>query len=83
MPEVVDVSDNEAANPASAATTPVVVSTVLVVGLFLLLLLYLGLSRYYNARELASLVEGAQANGKSYSVVVHNGLTGRYSFNVE
>lgn len=56
---------------------------IVVVGLFLLVLLYLGLSRYYNAQELASLVEGAEANGQSYSVVIHNGLTGTYSFNID
>ncbi|WP_246819237.1 hypothetical protein [Corynebacterium sp. HMSC04H06] len=57
-----------------------VVAAIVVVGLFLLLLLYLGLSRYYNAQELDSLVEGAEANGQSYSVEIHNGLTGSYSF---
>ncbi|WJY88681.1 hypothetical protein [Corynebacterium confusum] len=59
---------------------PMVVAAIVVVGLFLLLLLYLGLSRYYNAQELDSLVEGAEANGQSYSVEIHNGLTGSYSF---
>lgn len=57
-----------------------IVVAIVVVGLFLLLLLYLGLSRYYNAQELDSLVEGAEANGQSYSVEIHNGLTGSYSF---
>lgn len=57
-----------------------VVAAIVVVGLFLLLLLYLGLSRYYNAQEMDSLVEGAEANGQSYSVEIHNGLTGSYSF---
>lgn len=56
-----------------------VVAAIVVVGLFLLLL-YLGLSRYYNAQEMDSLVEGAEANGQSYSVEIHNGLTGSYSF---
>ncbi len=59
---------------------PMVVAAIVVVGLFLLLLLYLGLSRYYNAQEMDSLVEGAEANGQSYSVEIHNGLTGSYSF---
>lgn len=57
-----------------------IVVAIVVVGLFLLLLLYLGLSRYYNAQELDSLVEGAETNGQSYSVEIHNGLTGSYSF---
>ncbi len=57
-----------------------VVAAIVVVGLFLLLLLYLVLSRYYNAQEMDSLVEGAEANGQSYSVEIHNGLTGSYSF---
>ncbi|MGV0326580.1 hypothetical protein ACUY2E_06450 [Corynebacterium confusum] len=59
---------------------PMVVAAIVVVGLFLLLLLYLVLSRYYNAQEMDSLVEGAEANGQSYSVEIHNGLTGSYSF---
>ncbi|APT95578.1 hypothetical protein CSTAT_09845 [Corynebacterium stationis] len=57
------------------------VAAAIVVGMFLLLL-YLGLNRYYIAQELEALVEGANARGESYSVVVHNGLTGSYSFNV-
>ncbi|EEI16949.1 hypothetical protein HMPREF0298_1274 [Corynebacterium lipophiloflavum DSM 44291] len=51
-------------------------------GIFLLLLLYLELTRYYNGQELKTFVEGAEATGQSYSVIIHNGLTGRYSFNV-
>ena len=66
----------------SRATVPMVVTAIIVVGMFLLLLLYLGLSRYYNAQEVESLVEGANANGLSYSVEVHNGLTGSYSFSL-
>lgn len=65
------------------ATTPMVAIAIIVVGMFLLLLLYLGLSRYYNAQEVQSLVDGANASGQSYSVVIHNGLTGSYSFSVE
>ena len=67
----------------SRATAPMVVTAIIVVGMFLLLLLYLGLSRYYHAQEVESLVEGANANGLSYSVEIHNGLTGSYSFSVE
>ena len=59
-----------------------VVTAIIVVGMFLLLLLYLGLSRYYNAQEVESLVEGANANGLSYSAEIHNGLTGSYSFSL-
>ena len=66
----------------SRATVPTVVTAIIVVGMFLLLLLYLGLSRYYNAQEVESLVEGANANGLSYSVEIHNGLTGSYSFSL-
>ncbi|WP_179948254.1 hypothetical protein [Corynebacterium liangguodongii] len=58
------------------------VVAILAVGTVLLLLLYLGLSRYYNGQELKALVEGAEATGQSYNVIIHNGLTGRYSFNV-
>ena len=65
------------------AGAPLTLTAIVVVGLVLLLLLYLGLSRYYNAVELRTLVDGAIANGQSYSVVIHNGLTGSYSFNVE
>lgn len=66
----------------SRATASMVVTAIIVVGMFLLLLLYLGLSRYYNAQEVESLVEGANANGLSYSVEIHNGLTGSYSFSL-
>lgn len=70
-----------AAQPSTARPhTLKVVAPIVVLGLFLLLLLYVGLSRYYNAQELASLVEGAEAQGRDYSVVIHNSLTGRYSF---
>lgn len=58
------------------------VAAIIVVGIFLLLSLYVGLSRYYNAKQLETLVEGATANGQSYSVVIHNWLTGSYSFNI-
>lgn len=76
MPEV------DTASMKSTDHAPLVVALILAVGLFLLLLLYLGLNRYFNARELEALVEGANAHGKSYSVVIHNGLTGSYSFNI-
>lgn len=59
-------------NLATVATPPArIVIAIVVVGLFLLLLLYLGLSRYYHAQELDSLVEGAEANGQSYSFRAH------------
>ncbi|MGV0387765.1 hypothetical protein [Corynebacterium sanguinis] len=48
--------------------------------MFPLRLLYLGLSRYFNAQELKTLVDGTEAAGQSYSVIIYNGLTGRYSF---
>ena len=60
-----------------------VVAVIVLVGMFALMLLYLGLSRYSNAQEVSSLVEGANANGQSYSLVIHNGLTGSYSFEVD
>lgn len=62
------------------ASAPMAVAAIVVVGIFLLMLLYLGLSRYYNAQEVDSLVQGAIANGQTYSVEIHNGLTGSYSF---
>lgn len=77
MPEV------DTVKAKSGATQPAVVAAIIVVGMFLLLLLYLGLSRYYNAQEVQSLIEGANSNGQGYSVVIHNGLTGSYSFNVD
>ena len=64
-------------------SAPMVVAAIVVVGMFLLLLLYLGMSRFYNAQEVDSLVQGAIANGQAYSVEIHNGLTGSYSFNAE
>ncbi|MDO4928615.1 MAG: hypothetical protein Q3976_06085 [Corynebacterium sp.] len=45
--------------------------------------LCLGFIRYLNAKELQSLVDGAAANEQSYSVVILNGLTGSYSFNID
>lgn len=89
MPEVDTVDEVNAtetvdtAKSALKASTPMVVTAIIGVGMFLLLLLYLGLSRFYNAQEVESLVEGAISNGQSYSVVIHNGLTGSYSFSVE
>lgn len=77
MPEVTAPGNH------SRPSARLVATVIVVVGLFLLVLLYLGLSRYYNAQELASLVKGAEANGQSYSVVIHNGLTGTYSFNID
>ena len=67
-------------NPTSAWK---IATAIAVVGGFLLLILYVGLSRYYNAQELDMLVEGANANGQNYSVSIHNQLTGNYSFNAE
>ncbi|KQB85558.1 Threonine/homoserine exporter RhtA [Corynebacterium oculi] len=67
----------------SQSTVPLVVAAIIVAGLFLLLALYLGLTRYYNAQEVEVLVEGAEANGRNYSVVIHNWLTGSYSFSIE
>ena len=74
MPEV-DTVKTEA-----RAVAPKVVAAIVAVGMFLLLLLYLGLSRYYNAQEVESLAQGAIANGQTYSVEIHNGLTGSHSF---
>lgn len=67
-------------NPTSAWK---IATAIAVVGGFLLLILYVGLSRYYNAQELDMLVEGANANGQNYSVTIDNQLTGNYSFNTE
>ncbi|HIX79194.1 MAG TPA: hypothetical protein H9978_04510 [Candidatus Corynebacterium faecipullorum] len=67
-------------NPTSAWK---IATAIAVVGGFLLLILYVGLSRYYNAQELDMLVEGANANGQNYSVTIHNQLTGNYSFHAE
>lgn len=83
MPEVDTVNLVDAAKNGARATQPMVVSAIIAVGMFLLLLLYLGLSRYYNAQEVQSLVEGSNASGQSYSVVIHNGLTGSYSFSLK
>jgi len=76
MPEVDTVKNHFRAKEA------MVIAATAVVGMFLLLLLYLGLSRFYNAKEVESLIEGANASDQSYSVVIHNGLTGSYSFSV-
>lgn len=76
------MSEIDTVSKEGKATAPRVVAAIVVVGSFLLLLWYLGLSRYYNAQELESLVEGAEAAGQSYSVTIHNGLTGSYSFNI-
>ena len=87
MPEVDTVDEVNATETADTAknafkaSTPMVITAIIVVGMFLLLLLYVGPSRFYQ--EVESLVEGAISNGQSYSVVIHNGLTGSYSFSVE
>lgn len=62
---------------------PMVVAAIIAVGIVLLLMLQLGLTRYYNGQQIKSLVEGAEENGQSYTLVIHNGLTGSYSFNIE
>lgn len=67
-------------NPVSAWK---ITTAIAVAGSVLLLILYVGLSRHYNAQELAMLVDGANANGQDYSVTIHNQLTGSYSFNAE
>lgn len=56
---------------------------ILVGGLILLAVFYVGLSRHYNSQELQALIDGANANGQDYTVVLHNELTGSYSFNAE
>lgn len=80
---LVQMSEVDAARNGVRDSRQMVVIASIVVGMLLLLLLYLGRSRYYNALEVESLVEGAISNGQSYSVVIHNGLTGSYSFSVE
>ncbi|WP_210385885.1 hypothetical protein [Corynebacterium sp. HMSC072A04] len=58
-------------------------AAILVAGLVILAVFYVGLSRHYNSQELQALIEGATANGQDYTVVIHNELTGSYSFNAE
>ena len=36
--------------------------------------------RYFNSRELQSLVEQANEQGVGYELIIHNPWTGRYSF---
>lgn len=55
-------------------------AAILVAGLVLLAVLYVGLSRHYNTQELHALIDGANANGQDY---LHNELTWSYSFNAE
>lgn len=78
MPEELKVSDDK-----TQRIGPMVVAAIIAVGIVLLLALQLGLTRYYNGQQIKSLVEGAEENGQSYTLVIHNGLTGSYSFNVE
>lgn len=61
----------------------IIPAAILVGGLILLAVFYVGLSRHYNSQELHALIDGANANGQDYSVVIHNELTGSYSFNAE
>ena len=77
------MSDAKTDVPRSQTSPFAVVAGIVVVGIFLLSLLYLGVTRYYNAQEVRALVDGATAAGQSYSVEIHNPLTGRYSFNTE
>jgi len=58
-------------------------AAILVGGIILLAVFYVGLSRHYNSQELQALIDGANANGQDYTVVLHNELTGSYSFNAE
>ncbi|STC80220.1 Uncharacterised protein [Corynebacterium minutissimum] len=58
-------------------------AAILVAGLVILAVFYVGLSRHYNSQELQALIDGANANGQDYTVVLHNDLTGSYSFNAE
>ena len=58
-------------------------AAILVAGLVLLAVFYVGLSRHYNTQELQALIDGANANGQDYTVVLHNELTWSYSFNAE
>lgn len=60
-----------------------IATSITVAGSILLLILYVVLSRYYNSQELAMLVDGATANGQDYSVIIHNQLTGSYSFSAQ
>lgn len=41
---------------------------------------YVGAERHFNMKEIDALVEGADKNGRSYELVIHNKLTMRYSF---
>ena len=56
----------------------VVPAAILVAGLLILAVFYVGLSRHCNSQELHALIDGANANGQDY---LHNELTGSYSFN--
>ena len=58
-------------------------AAILVAGLVILAVFYVGLSRHYNSQELQTLIDGANANGQDYTVVIHNELTGSYSFNAQ
>lgn len=55
-------------------------AAILVGGIILLAVFYVGLSRHFNAQELHALIDGANANGQDY---LHNELTWSYSFNAE
>ena len=58
-------------------------AAILVAGLVILAVFYVGLSRHYNSQELQTLIDGANANGQDYNVIIHNELTWSYSFNAE
>ncbi|AJI79550.1 hypothetical protein [Corynebacterium singulare] len=58
-------------------------AAILVAGLVLLAVFYVGLSRHYNTQELHALIDGANANGQDYNVIIHNELTWSYSFNAK
>ncbi len=60
-----------------------IVAALIVAVAMALLALYVGVTRYYNAQELSSLVESAEAQGRSYTVILHNWLTGSYTFTAE
>lgn len=74
MPEMTE------SNKGARITPPMILAAIMVVVVLALGMLYLGLARYYNAQEVKMLVDGAEANGRGYTLVIHNSLTLSYSF---
>lgn len=69
-------------NAKNNASSTMVFAAIIVGLLILMSAAYVAQAQYYNSKELDSLVKGASEAGKSWSVTIHNDLTGRFTFEI-